>query len=113
VLTIFQHSRALVQNCTFTNNRNAVDDMGGMSLYRDCIFADDLLTLGTPGTSRYELDLPAGGTVEGCAIRGAIRDPLVRISPKDNLLNTFAPAFDKRFVPHAPELVQKGYHPVQ
>src|SRR5581483_3337567 len=112
VLTIFEHSRALVQNCTFTGNRNAVDDMGGSSSYQDCIFADDLLATGLPGTARYELDLPAGGTVKGCAIRGAIRDPLGRISPKDNLLNAPAPAFDKEFVPHAPELLKKGYHSV-
>jgi hypothetical protein len=113
VLTVFEHSRALVQSCTFTGNRNAVDDMGGSSLYRNCIFADDLLAVGMPGTSRYELDLPAGGAVEGCAIRGAIHDPLGRISSKENLLDAPVPLFDPQFAAHAPELLHKGYHPVR
>src|SRR5258708_18111311 len=54
VLTIFQHSRALVEKCTFTRNRNAVDDMGGQSTYLNCIFADDNRSEGWPGTTRYE-----------------------------------------------------------
>ena len=43
VLTIFWNSRAEVRNCTFTGNRNAVDDMGGQSTYTDCIFVDNTL----------------------------------------------------------------------
>ena len=37
-LTVFPTSRALVRNCTFTGNRNAVDDLGGQSDYQDCVF---------------------------------------------------------------------------
>jgi len=50
----------MVSNCTFTGNRNAVDDMGGESVYANSLFMDNNLTDGLPGTERYELDLPAG-----------------------------------------------------
>ena len=43
VVTIFQDSRAEIRNCTFTGNRNGVDDMGGLSSYSDCIFFDNKL----------------------------------------------------------------------
>ena len=87
VLTIFQNSRALVKNCTFTGNRNAIDDMGGMSLYVNCILADDTLAEGFTGTSRYELDVSAGAEAKGCVIRGATRDPRGCISAKANSLD--------------------------
>ncbi len=41
VLTIFENSRAALRRCTFTGNRNAVDDLGGISTYVNCIFADN------------------------------------------------------------------------
>ena len=40
VVTIFQNSHAEVRNCTFTGNRNGVDDMGGQSRYVNSIFID-------------------------------------------------------------------------
>ena len=71
----FWRSRAEFRNCTFTGNRNAVDDMGGISTYTNCIFADDVLAEGLSGTARYELNLYAGAKVSGCLIRGAHRSP--------------------------------------
>lgn len=113
VLTIFQNSRALVKNCTFTGNRNAVDDMGGASSYLDCLFCDNTLASGLPGTSRYELDLPVGATVKNCAVRGVVRDPHRCISAKDNLLQPPEPLFDKDFVPAASALKGIGYRPLR
>jgi hypothetical protein len=111
VLTIFQNSRATVERCTFTRNRNAVDDMGGQSTYSNCIFAEDDRPEGWPGTTRYELDLPAGGTVTNCVIRGLNHDPLKRVSMSDNLLDPPPPEFDSAFVPKAPEFSKAGYRP--
>jgi hypothetical protein len=112
VLTIFQNSRALVKHCTFTGNRNAADDMGGGSTYVDCLFIGDTLIEGISGTSRYELDLSAGGTVRNCGIRGAVRDPHGCISAGNNLTEAPDPHFDQDFVPTSPELRGLGYHPV-
>src|SRR2546422_8101358 len=55
VLTIFWNSRADVGNCTFTGNRNGVDDMGGRSRYANCIFVDNKLDAGLKGFARYEV----------------------------------------------------------
>lgn len=109
VLTIFQHSRALVHNCTFTGNRNAVDDMGGASSYIDCIFADDTLSAGISGTRRYELDVSSGATVRNCFIRGPVIDPRHCIGDSENLLSAPNPLFDKDFVPTSPAFGHAGY----
>jgi len=112
VVTIFQHSRAVVRNCTFTGNRNAVDDLGGESVFADSIFVDNNLDGGSPGTDRYELDLRAGAKVSGCVIRGAILDPRHRVSANDNVLDAPPPRFTPGFVPQAPQYKTAGYRPV-
>ena len=112
VLTIFQNSRAVVRNCTFTGNRNAVDDLGGGSSYVNCIFADNNLDAGMKGLDRYELDLQAGATVSGCLIKGAILDPRLSVSTKENVLNAAPPMFNKDFVPETAEYKSVGYRPV-
>jgi len=113
VVTIFQHSRAILQNCTFTGNRNAIDDLGGESKYLHCIFADNTLKEGLAGPMRYELDLPQGAKVSGCIIRGVIIDPRRCVSANDNLLKPPAPQFDTNFVPTAIEYRSAGYSPVR
>jgi hypothetical protein len=112
VLTVFKNSRAQVRNCTFTGNRNAVDDMGGESDYAHCLFLDNNLTDGTTGTERYELDLPAGGKVLGCFIKGVLRDPRQSVSAQENVLNAPPPRFNKDFAPESPEYRGAGYRPV-
>jgi len=113
VLTIFQHSRAVIERCTFTGNRNAVDDMGGGSSYLNCIFANNTRAEGWPGTTRYELDLPFGAAVRGCLIRGPMNDPRRCVSPGDNVLGPPEPRFDKDFIPAAPEFSKAGYRPAR
>jgi hypothetical protein len=111
VVTVFWKSHAEFRNCTFTSNRNAVDDMGGGSTYTDCIFADDLLELGLPGTTRYELALSAGANVSGCLIRGVLLDPHHSVSGTNNMLNAPPPLFDKDYVPKAAQYQHAGYRP--
>jgi hypothetical protein len=112
VLTIFPRSRADVQNCTFTGNRNAVDDMGGESTYANSIFADNILSAGVSKESeRYELDLRVGASVTRCFIRGVLRDSLHCVSAKENVLNAPSPRFNKDFVPESPEYGGAGYRP--
>jgi len=111
VLTIFQRSRALVKRCTFTGNRNAVDDMGGASSYVNCVFADNRLASGLNGTTRYELDLPYGATVTGCAIRGTLLDPHKSVGAKENILAASPPLFDATYSPTASDYGNAGYRP--
>jgi len=110
VLTIFQNSRALVQGCTFTGNRNAVDDMGGASAYIDCIFADNNLAGGMAG-ERYELDLPAGAVVRNCRIRGKVLDPRHSISDQENEVNGSPPLFNQEYLPSAAGYAGVGFAP--
>ena len=110
-LTIFFDSKAEVRNCTFTGNRNAVDDMGGRSIYSNCIFSDNNLTGGLKEAKRYELDLQKGGKVTGCIIRGRLLDPLKAVSKKENQLNPPSPLFDPNYVPMAAEYTDAGYRP--
>jgi len=114
VLTVFWTSRAEVRNCTFTGNRNGVDDMGGQSTYANCIFIDNNLDAGLKGFGRYELAVNAGGSVSGCFINGTVHDVAKVISPRENVLKGAAfppPNFDKDFVPQAPEYRSAGYRP--
>jgi len=111
VLTIFQRSRALVRNCTFTGNRNGVDDMGGQSSYADCIFVDNKLDAGLKGNTRYELAVNAGAKVSGCFINGTVHDVTHAVSAQENVLNAPPPRFNKDFVPEAPEYKGAGYRP--
>jgi hypothetical protein len=116
VLTVFWNSRAEVRNCTFTGNRNGVDDMGGQSSYANCIFVDNDLDAGLKGFARYELAVNAGGKVSGCFINGTVHDVAKVISPRENVLKGTAfpaPNFDNDFVPQAPKYKSAGYRPVR
>ena len=110
VLTIFQNSRALVKNCTFTGNRNAVDDMGGQSTYIDSIFADNSLPGGMPG-ERYELDFPVGATVRNCRIRGRILDPRHAVSGNENILDAPPAHFSQSFTTSTADYLGVGFDP--
>ena len=112
VLTIFWKSRAVVRNCTFTGNRNGVDDMGGESSYANSIFVDNNLDAGLKGFARYELAVNAGAKVSECFIKGTLHDVRQDVSDTKNQLNAPPPQFSKDYVPEAPEYKNAGYRPV-
>ena len=112
-ITIFWESLALVQNCTFTGNRNGVDDMGGDSVYVANLFHANRAEGGLPGLARYELAINAGGRVENCAILGPIHDGKKVIDPTKNRLQGPDPRFDTDWVPQAPEYAGVGYRPMK
>jgi hypothetical protein len=109
VLTIFRNSRAIVRNCTFTGNRNGVDDMGGESSYFNCLFLQNTLEAGLKGSARYELAVNAGAKVSGCFFDGKIHDVTHAITAQENVLDAPPPKFDKNFIPQAPEYKGGGY----
>jgi hypothetical protein len=111
-VTTFWKSHAEFRNCTFTGNRNGVDDMGGASTYLNCIFADNTLEGGLKGHARYELAVNAGAVVRGCVFTGKIIDVQQKVSATENLLSAPPPRFDANFVPAAPEYANAGYRPV-
>ena len=112
-ITVFWRSWMDLRNCTFTGNRNGVDDMGGASRYENCIFYDNKLDAGLKGFERYELAVNAGAKiVTNCFFTGAIHDMAKVVSTNSNVLNAPTPKFDKDFVPQAPEYKNAGYRPV-
>ena len=112
VLTTFWKSSAVVRNCTFTGNRNGVDDMGGESSYAHCIFVDNKLDAGLKGFARYELAVNAGAKVSGCFINGTLHDVRRDVSATENVLDAPPPQFNEAFIPQAPEYRNAGYRPV-
>jgi hypothetical protein len=112
VVTIFQNSRAELRDCTFTGNRNGVDDMGGQSRYLNCIFFDNNLDGGLKGSARYDLAVNGGAKeVIGCFFGGTVHDVGHVVSAEKNVLNGTPPGFNKSFVPAAPEYQRVGYRP--
>lgn len=112
-ITIFWESLALIQNCTFTGNRNGVDDMGGDSVYVANLFHANRAEGGLPGHARYELAINAGGRVENCAILGRVFDAKKVIDPTRNRLEGPDPRFDTDFVPQTSEYSGIGYRPMK
>lgn len=111
VLTTFWNSAAEVRHCTFTGNRNGIDDMGTDSRYINCIIVDNNLEAGLPGHPRYALAANAGTHATGCLINGLIHDAQQTISSTHNTLNAPAPRFDPHWIPQAPEYKNAGYRP--
>ncbi len=113
VLTVFWKSRVVVERCTFTGNRNGVDDMGSESRYVDSIFVDNTLEGGLKGFARYELAVNGGAEVTGCLLNGTVHDVRKVVSPTSNQIASPSPRFNSDFVPEAPEYRTAGYRPVK
>jgi hypothetical protein len=113
VITIFQRSIAEVRNCTFTGNRNGIDDMGGASAYFNNIFCEDNIeSSGNPGLGRYELAVNAGAKeISGNFINGTVHDAQHVISSEKNTLNGPPPKFNKDYIPDEPAYKDAGYRP--
>ena len=90
VLTIFWRSRAVMERCTFTGNRNGVDDMGGESSYTACVFADNTLDTGLKGFGRYALAVNAGANtvaLQASATASGVQDDALRAALESLTLN--------------------------
>ena len=110
VLTVFFDSHVLVDGCTFVDNRNAVDDLGGHGRYRNSIFHQNKRDGGLVAAPRYELDLQKGGQVENCVINGPVLDPAGAIDKAGNRLNVPL-QLDASYVPVDAGFENVGYRP--
>ena len=110
-LTVLSGCRATVSGCTFTGNRNGVDDRGAKSSYRDSIFWRNNRGGGASPAGRFELAV-SSGMVKGCSIGGGeIGDLLGNVSPSANTFGSPDPAFDASFRPRASAYQGIGYRP--
>ncbi len=110
-LTIFPKSRVIVRRCTFTGNRNAIDDSSSGNLYEDSLLWMNHAPGGWPTGSRYEFDIASGVGVTGCHMNGEKIDIHNVIDPENNVLHCADPKFDDRYVPQAPGFENVGYRP--
>lgn len=110
-VTVFPRSRIVMENCTLTGNRNAVDDAGGSSQFVRCIFAGNTLAGGPQSLGRYELDLRFGGTVRNCIIQGRLMDPRGAVASTNNFLNPVGFQLGDDFTPVGAVHEGIGYRP--
>ncbi len=113
-LSVFPGCRATVIRCTFTGNRNGVDDRGTGSSYRDTIFWRNDREGGAGPAMRYELIVGSPEGVSGCFISGGeSNDPLRNVGRSNNRFDVPNPDFDLRFRPRHPAYGRVGYRPTE
>lgn len=112
-LTVFHNSRVNVSRCTFTGNRNGVDDKGRGNTYSQCLFWQNNATGGTSPGERYEMDIVHAVNVNDCRIGGVIDDLRGSIDPTTNQLGIADPLLNASFIPTAEGFQNIGYRPTQ
>lgn len=112
-LTVFPGSRATVSRCTFTRNRNGVDDRGSGSTYRDTIFWRNNRRGGTGDHATYELAIRSAEGVTGCFIDGEAGDLLGNVSRLANTFGTPDPSFDADYRPRHEAYRGIGFRPAR
>jgi hypothetical protein len=111
-LSVFPGCRATVSECTFTGNRNGVDDRGTGSSYHKSIFWRNNQAGGVSPVRRYELVVHSAEGVVGCLIGGSDGgDSLQNISPSANTFGAPDPDFDAGFRPRHAQYKGVGYRP--
>ena len=109
-LTLFPGSHVVVRRCTFTGNRNAVDDVNTGNIYEDSIFWKNDAARGWPSGCRYELDLASGVGVRGCFLGGGtVVDLNNVIDNTKNVLNCPNPNLDVNNSPQNSDFSKVGY----
>jgi hypothetical protein len=105
---VFPTSRAVVQQCTFTGNRNGIEDLGHQSVYQNCAFWQNDLRKAFYGGNRYDLDLEDEAQVTGCVFGGPVIDRRGVVSKATNAFAAPDPRFDSQFNPALPEYAAAG-----
>jgi len=110
-LCVFQAAFALVLNCTFTGNRNAVHDLSDTgSIYRNCVFWNNTLAGGFYTTNRFEFFAEGDPEVSACFFNGVVIDPKrLLLKNSSNAFKAPDPDFDTAFNPRNPGYRTAGY----
>ncbi len=109
-MTIFEGSSLLLRNCTFTGNRNAIDEREGISVIEHCIFYNNNLETGWPAP-RYEVELTTGTQMFDCKINGVVRFRSTASEITEKVFQAESPKFDTLWVPQNPAYGSAGYRP--
>ncbi len=104
-VTVFKFSKAMFSRCTFTGNRNGVDDLSPSSRYQDCIFWKNSAVGGWPDGNRYEIEVAEAGNVQGCFVSGNS----YRLDPATNMLEAPDPDFDTQMNPKNSVYARVGF----
>src|SRR5262249_19172184 len=110
-LTVFPAGRATVIRCTFTGNRNAVDDWGVASSYRNTSFWDNDRPRAPGSSVQYAVLLRAEEAATDCVISGIKGDLLGTVSRAANKFSAAAPRFDALYGLHDEAYTGCGYRP--
>jgi len=110
VVTVFEASSLIMRNCTFTGNRNAIDERGGRSVIENCVFYKNNLQTGLPA-NRYEVELTTGTQMTGCEINGVVRFRSLPSEITEKILHADDPKFDALWRPENPAYGAIGYRP--
>jgi hypothetical protein len=111
-LTVLAGCRATVSRCTFSGNRNGVDDRGTGSSYDHTIFWRNNREGGASPAGRYELAVSSGAVV-ACSIGGPeVGDLLGNVSRSANTFGSPGPKFDADYRPRAAAYEGIGYRPL-
>jgi hypothetical protein len=110
VLTVFEGSSLVMRRCTFTGNRNAVDDRGGKALIEDSIFYNDNLKGGLPG-KRYELEMTTGSRMNRNLVNGVVRYRSLEDQIVEKVFEAPDPQFDPAWAPQNRAYDSIGYQP--
>jgi len=111
-LTVFPQSKVVIRRCTFTGNRNGVDDSSQGNVYEDSIFWMNNVKGGWPTGSRYELDIQDAAQVRRCFVQGDTVDLNGTLDAENNFLACPDPHFDELFQPQSEQFEGVGYRPV-
>jgi hypothetical protein len=112
VVTVFEHSRLEMSHCTFVENRNAIDDRGGISVFKNSIFYKNDWATGLDAP-RYEIEFVVGTRLENCRVQGAVRKVGADRSVAIEHLSADDPAFDADWTPKASSHEGIGYRPIK
>jgi hypothetical protein len=97
-LTVFPGCRVTMSDCTFTKNRNGVDDLGTGSIYRNSIFWRNDRPGGAGRSGRFELAVNPSAAVHGCRISGASdAAPQGTLHGSSRARDALDPAFDLHY----------------
>ena len=102
-----------MNRCTFTGNRNAVDDRGSGSTYRETIFWRNNRGGGTGDHATYEVAVRSAEGVTGCFIDGEAGDLLGNISRATNTFAASDPGFDANYRPQRAAYRDTGFRPAR